>query len=350
MIEELSRGMQYRSDIANTFIDVLKDTQPTHHRATDFLLVMCCAVAPHNRSNVRSLIKLKALSGAFTIELMRDAIQGNAPALEYLFRRSMLDLADNFVRAPEKAARLLGENLYIILFVEFSDTVQRQEVISMLVIHVGSVSFEEEDTALKVLIGIVSLSIQEHEDSGEIPVDDRCGPSILRPFLPFISSLLDCVHKLQPCHLRILFLLLFSVGTDNNGHESTHDMNISNKNQRTGKIISHCCNDVHIVIRKFLALSPISMKRIGIIGTICYAVSRSTTFQQEANDPNKQEETCTDNTDGINSLPPTLVEVIDMLEFVHKHCTPDIHRVSHNHIFSLGERYDRDDKIVRVSQ
>lgn len=102
MLEALSQGMQYRSDLTNGLLHAIKSTAPSQHSAADFWLLLCCANAPHNKPKVKSIMKAKAVSGAFTAGLVADAIQGNGIALSHLFQNSILYLVDELVRATEK--------------------------------------------------------------------------------------------------------------------------------------------------------------------------------------------------------------------------------------------------------
>ena len=110
---------------------------------------------------------------------------------------------------------------------------QRQEIVGQLIIHVASGQglAEEIDTAMKVFSNIVA--------SGEE------GRRSLRLFLPFLMSLIDNVQNYTSHHLRTLFLLLFLVGGSDDLVEGAGGL-----------------DDVHIVIRKYLALAPVKFKRI----------------------------------------------------------------------------------------
>lgn len=132
---------------------------------------------------------------------------------------------------PLFKARDFGGHLYEELFLEIQDRMQRQEIVGQLIIHVASGMTEEIDTAMKVFSSIVA--------SGEE------GMRALRLFLPFLMSLIDNVQNYTSHHLRTLFLLLFLVGGSDNLVEGAGGL-----------------DDVHIVIRKYLALAPVKFKRI----------------------------------------------------------------------------------------
>ena len=165
-------------------------------------LLACCAAAPHHRLKVHAVFRAKAASGGFTPRLLREALGGNSAALDGLFAVALCDLADGLLRASDAAGSALGAALYALLFAEFAEPMQRQEVVGSLVTHVGSgvgVQPAEVDAALRVFCGLV-------EGSG------GDGAAALRPFAPFLLAMLDHLRHMTPNQVRRLFLLLFAVG------------------------------------------------------------------------------------------------------------------------------------------
>lgn len=230
MLEALSQGFTYRSDLSNALINAIKHTEPSQHGAADIWLLFCCASAEHNKSKVKQLFQSKVSSYGFHRGLITDAMKGNGAALGPLFEKSMLPLADALVRSSQKSARLIGGYLYEEMYLEFVDRAKRQDVVGQLVIHISSASSNEEiDVALGVFYRIASTP---------------AGAQSLRLFIPFLTSLLDNVQNFSPCHLRQLFLLLFTVDCD------VEDTTSSGS------------DEIHILIHKFLALPNASAKQI----------------------------------------------------------------------------------------
>jgi Fanconi anemia group D2 protein len=228
----------------------IKKTQSTDHLASDIWLLLCCAVAPHNKSQVKTIFRSKAASGGFIPDLIGEAIRGNGRALSHLFSSSALDLADGLVRSPEAEARGLGGFLYSEMFEEFHDPVQRQEVVGSLVTHVASGgSSDEIDSAMKVFSRLVEDDSTSAQSNGSTDVADAT--SSLRPFRPYLSSLLDYVRGMTSSQLRRLFMVLLMVGDDGD-----NDMDGPRKVGVGG------CDDVQIVIRKYLAMPSAFLKRI----------------------------------------------------------------------------------------
>ena len=74
------------------------------------------------------------------------------------------------------------------------------------------------------------------------------GAAALRPFTPFLTSMLDHLHHMTPSQVRRLFLLLFAVGDEeDDGGAGPSSM---------GNSVTD------IVIRKHLALASFEKKRI----------------------------------------------------------------------------------------
>jgi hypothetical protein len=255
MIEALSQGFAYRSDLTNILLQSIKNVlsgsittstadqlQHQQHGPSDIWLLLCCAQAPHNKPKVKAIFKSKAISGAFYPDLIKDSIQGNTIAIQSLFESSLLFIADALVRSNETSAQKLGSAFYETMFLEFDNRICRQDLIGQMIIHINSGSYEEVDVAMKILMNIASSGVD--------------GVASLRIFLPFLTSLLDNIRNFHPQHLRRLFLLLFIVGMDGSCGSEDVDSEMEGFGGGGG------CDDVHIVIRKYLALPQITMKHI----------------------------------------------------------------------------------------
>jgi len=157
------------------------------------------------------------------------------------------------------AACDLGVTLYGILFEEFNEPMQRQEIVGRLVTHVGSgvnVNMGEVDSALRVFCSIVD----KRGDAGEEKKNKVDGPMALRPYTPFLTSMLDHLKSMSSSQVRRLFLLLFAVGYGDGDEGEGSQLGAASAAGGGGA--GGACSDVHIVITKHLSLAPFSMKRI----------------------------------------------------------------------------------------
>ena len=281
-IESISRGFAHRADLTSTLLKCIKDTPSsgknghTHHPTADIWLLVCAASALHNRSKVKNIFKSKANSGLFTSRLLREALCGNGVALSSLFE-TLCDLADGLLRSSSSLSPLessgggaaceLGVTLYEILFEDFHEPLQRQEIVGSLVTHVGSgvgVNSNEVDAALRVFCCIAD----KKEGSNGEGVN---GAMVLKQYYPFLSSMLQHLKPMSSSQLRRLFLLLFAVGYE--GSEDKEDVALRTANSssiKDGMRGSDGCADIHIVIAKHLALAPLSMKKIVSHACTCF--------------------------------------------------------------------------------
>eukprot|EP00579_Thalassiosira_antarctica_P028848 CAMPEP_0202023654 /NCGR_PEP_ID=MMETSP0905-20130828/52355_1 /ASSEMBLY_ACC=CAM_ASM_000554 /TAXON_ID=420261 /ORGANISM="Thalassiosira antarctica, Strain CCMP982" /LENGTH=294 /DNA_ID=CAMNT_0048586081 /DNA_START=1 /DNA_END=881 /DNA_ORIENTATION=- len=124
---------------------------------------------------------------------------------------------------------------------------------------------------------------------------------------------------MTPSQVRRLFLLLFAVG---GGEDEGMDANVGGM---AAGSMGGAATD--IVIRKHLALAPFAKKRIGIIGTVAYAVSRSSQLQEQQafidneNNMAETEATCLAGSAAVASS-PIVKEIRDMIESAYSHCKP----------------------------
>ena len=230
MLEALAQGMQYRIDLADTLLSVIQKLDD--NGTADVWLLLCCGCTPQHRKKVYSIFRQKTSSESISKNMLKAAIIGNGVSLSFMFHSSIIGWCDTLVRAPEKLAREAGSLAYFLLFFEYTDPIQRQEIIGALVTHVGSGDDLEVDTAMEV------LSLLAHET-----IRATGGAEPLRPFAPFLLSLLDFIPQLSTSQIRQLFIILFSIGDISSSSNSGFD-------------------DVQIVIRKYLSQSSLSMKRI----------------------------------------------------------------------------------------
>ena len=259
MIEAISRGFAHRMDLTSTLLKCIKETKPGYHKTADIWLLACCASATYNQSQVNSVFRAKANDGGFTSTMLRTAIAGNGVALTSLFSSSLCGLADYLLRCSDGDACDLGITLYEVLFDEFKgksfreielfvklkygphisnatfliiEPMQRQEVVGSLVTHVGAgvgSKQSEVDGAMLVFSSITSRKNDNSEESGT---------AALRPFTPFLTSLLEHLLQMTTSQVRRLFMLLFAVGVDNDD------------GAKDGGIV----NEATIIIKKYLGI------------------------------------------------------------------------------------------------
>ncbi|KAL3790149.1 hypothetical protein HJC23_009586 [Cyclotella cryptica] len=302
MVESLSRGFAHRSDLTTTLLKAIKATDQGYHKPADIWLLACCASASHNRSQVKSLFRSKANDGGFTSQMVRESLCGNGVALTSLFGTALCDLADSLLRCTDSEGCEMGVTLYEVLFEEFKEPMQRQEVVGSLVTHVGAgvgTRQSEVDAAMSVFSSIVSKKKDENQESGR---------SALRPFMPFLSSMLENLDHMTPYQVRKLFILLFTVGFQ----EEDGILGLMGGGS--------ACGEADIIIRKYLCQNDYEKKRIGIIGAVSYAVSMSSLLLDRHHQINGMIDSAT----CLPSIaaPTSPCPIKGMIEFALANCKP----------------------------
>lgn len=128
---------------------------------------------------------------------------------------------------------------------------QRQEVVGSLVTHVGSgvgSKQSEVDAAMRTFSAIISNKNNE-----------QSGTAALRPFVPFLTSLLEHLLIMTPSQARKLFMLLFTVGVDNEGL-------LEGSGAQDGGVI----NEASIIIKKYLGIQDDYSKKRIVSGLILH--------------------------------------------------------------------------------
>ena len=294
MIISLSRGFAHRSDLTSTLLKAIRETTPGDHLLADIWLLVCVSSANHYKSKVKAIFRHKANNGGFTTELLRQSLSGNGTALRDLFNISLCEMADGLLRSTDSAVCELGVTLYEILFEDFNDPMEQSDVVSSLVTHICAgvgVKEAEVDAAMRVFSSII-------EKGGD-------GLRALRSFNALLLGMLEFLHHMTTSQLRRLFLLLFAAGDDEKDGASIELGNSSG--------MGSVCDDIQIVIEKNLSHGQIANKRIGIIGTVAYAVTRSSKLlqQQDAMEVEGTDATCMP---GATASSPIVKDITEKIE------------------------------------
>ena len=317
-LEAFRNGLRLRSDVAAAYLkDLTAAKGPQAHVALDLWFVFAMFTAPAFRPKVVKAVKAKALSGCLREAHLLDALSGHrgggggGAALAALFD-AMASLAGELLRQPGggggfgaagghanlvasgsgggggKGAARFGGSLYLLLFLEFPDGHHRQKVVAALVAHVGSGNGREADAALQVFDDLLAPDA-DGVPGGAAPADEamgkgRAGLSLpprkvrvmaLRPFAVFLKGMLDFVGSMSEANVRRLFRAFFILG----------DGEIDDREDEGGDGWHHVphgptpVDDVHIVVRKFLALSSPQARRHGVIGAVAFVTQRGAARQ-----------------------------------------------------------------------
>jgi len=186
-------------------------------------------------------------------------------------------------------------------------------VVAALVAHVGSGASGEADAALQVFDHLIapptaigssassSFSLSPSPSSpspanGSLDMlglpPRRARVMALRPFAVFLKGMLDFVGGMAERNVRRLFRCLFVLGDEeiddegDDGSAGGYSAAAASSSSLSAAFAPTCAaspvDDVHIVVRKFLALSPQATRRRGIIGAVALLAQRGAARRQRA--------------------------------------------------------------------
>ncbi|CBJ26655.1 conserved unknown protein [Ectocarpus siliculosus] len=240
-LEALRQGLRLRGDLAACFLKAITKTAGSEgHSVVDLWVLFCLYANQDTRKRVIALFRRKISCGHFTEPLMTDALHGRAGALHGLFF-SLMGITDALVSSGVVSVRRYGASMYREIFSGFSEAYHRQEVVGALITHCGAGSELETDSALSALSALAS------------PSD---GGSGLRPFAAFIRALMDYMQGYTHYQVRKVFRILCAMASSAPGGR---DMSAGGD-----------MDDVHIFVRKHVAMSQMALKQIGIIGAVAF--------------------------------------------------------------------------------
>ncbi|CAM9248195.1 unnamed protein product, partial [Ectocarpus sp. 12 AP-2014] len=240
-LEALRQGLRLRGDLAACFLKAITKTAGSEgHSVVDLWVLFCLYANQDTRKRVIALFRRKISCGHFTEPLMTDALHGRAGALHGLFF-SLMGITDALVSSGDVSVRRYGASMYREIFSGFSEAYHRQEVVGALITHCGAGSELETDSALSALSALAS------------PSD---GGSGLRPFAAFIRALMDYMQGYTHNQVRKVFRILCAMASPAPG----------GREMSAGGDM----DDVHIFVRKHVAMSQMALKQIGIIGAVAF--------------------------------------------------------------------------------
>ncbi|KAJ9062160.1 hypothetical protein DSO57_1013441 [Entomophthora muscae] len=231
------------------------------------------------KKKVEQLFKAKILSGLFKKEFLTKAITNFLPLIEKKIME-LLAIAEFLLRDGQTHGSLgeVSAAIYCAVF-ESADIYHRQEVIGMLIIHVGSGNPWEINHALDALDGIAQKD-----------------PSGVLRFAIFVKGILDYLDRLTLDQVSRLFVIYTTLAIEEDAGEGGLK------------------NDLHMIIRKQLTHPAEKYKRIGIISSLAMIKQLSAHYAATINDPRYS---CGSST---NHLHPILEQAISMLQLLQAAC------------------------------
>ena len=234
VLDALQSSLRLHNVAASLLLAQLDEIdKPTDRRPIDWWLL--CALYSGGTSlekkKALKLVQAKASRQQLVPSLMRAAIIGHGRALTPHFC-AMLEIAGSQLPSTNDTVRALGQQLFALLFEEFGEPYQRQELLGHIVTHVGGGHTLEVDSALQVLV--------------QLAKDDARGLAHFNAFLDGILDHLDSINVSQTRMAYELFARLAHDGSAKGGSRLTDELNI--------------------IIRKQLSSTSPKYKAYGMIG------------------------------------------------------------------------------------
>ena len=347
LLEALSSGLHFRSDITSALIEELKSS---NHDTPMDLCIILVLISRNRWKKVSSQIFRKKLcrNGRTSLgKWIKRAIHGHGKSVQSHYA-SLLELAEGLLLGRNASCHAVGRKLYVIfylflldpssftvrsfssththththhnryclLFEEFQDNSQRQQLIGNLITHSGSGNAMEIDSALDAL-----LTLSKDEKS-------------LLPFAVFVKGTLDFLSGLSLSQIRTVYDIICTLTLYEYSQETTttnsDDMDVAatTTNSREGDL-----DELVILLNKNLAKedtnSNVPYKKIGVIGAVALlrrlaindkkktssstnstvvTMSSSTTQQDDNNDDEDDE----DGWDNAGLIQPILSNVVKL--------------------------------------
>ncbi|KAG9439837.1 hypothetical protein H6P81_020002 [Aristolochia fimbriata] len=237
ILEALRSSLRFKNILSETILKELKSLDEPHdHKVIDvWLLMLIYSNGGSLQKSVEKVIKRKIINGCLQGSLFEQCLQGQKALVQEYFS-AFLSVADYLLACKEQQARDFGIYLYTSLFEELVGTYFRQEVLGLLVTHVGSGRNYEVNSALDAMVLLTSKHSEE-----------------LLPLSSYISGLLDylegfsedCLHKVYKVFSNLAMC-------------ARVDINL------TGASLA---NELFMILRKQVGNADLKYKRMGIIGT-----------------------------------------------------------------------------------
>ena len=188
ILEALSSGLHFRSDITSALIEELKNSP------LDTPMDLYCILVLKSRTRwkkISSQIFRKKLcrNGRTSLgKWIKRAISGHGKSVQSHYM-TLLELAEGLLLGRNASCHAVGRKLYCLLFQEFQDNSQRQQLIGNLITHSGSGNSMEIDSALDAL-----LTLSKDEKS-------------LLPFAVFVKGTLDFLSGFSLSQIRTVDII-----------------------------------------------------------------------------------------------------------------------------------------------
>ncbi|KAI9025258.1 Fanconi anaemia protein FANCD2 [Phycomyces nitens] len=291
ILESIKLGLQFHKFVCDGWIKAISGLAgPREHKVIDVLILFTLHSMPSTKKKAESIFKKKILSGAITGSLLEETILCHANGLTSYWN-TILSLTEFVLRSNQKSTAVsqCAGALYASAF-KSCDAYYRQEIVGLLVTHIGSGEIVEMNVALNVFLKLVK------SDARSMAV-----------YAVFIKGILDYLDNLSLSQIRTLFDIFSVLALTVEDHCGGRD--------------SSLWSDIQIVIRKQLSNPREKYKKIGIIACLsAIEVLGSKELCSEAATGSSTQGASDSYTSEQALRHPVLKQAIDLIDMVLRHC------------------------------
>ncbi|ELU05814.1 hypothetical protein CAPTEDRAFT_219308, partial [Capitella teleta] len=201
IIDGIKTAMRFQKIVSEAWLKSIDKTPSNSNLSVLDLLVLFVMHSINWKKPTESLIRNKIRSGDLTSLLFLETASQHTQVTQDYFP-AVLRIAEILLRSPEPNINLFACDVYKHAFTHL-DVYCRQEIVSILVTHIGSGSAMEVDGSFDVLLFLV---LEESEK--------------MAPFGVFIKGILDYVANLNMSQIRKLYCILSNLALNSSSDES----------------------------------------------------------------------------------------------------------------------------------
>ncbi|KAI3939421.1 hypothetical protein MKW98_022289 [Papaver atlanticum] len=238
VLEALRSSLRFKNILCQEILKELKFVvKAQDHKVIDvWLLMLIYSNGGLLQKSVEKIMKRKIIEGCFRESLFDQCIHGQGDLVKEYFS-SFLSVCEFLLACKEQRAREFGMQLYASIFDEFKDTYSRQEVLGVLVAHIGSGSSYEVTAALETMVLLASKYSQE-----------------LIPLSSYINGILDYLEGFNIDNLHKVYEVFSHLALSARCSADSAGSSIA--------------NELLMIIRKQVSNPDLKYKKMGIIGTL----------------------------------------------------------------------------------
>ncbi|XP_078163114.1 fanconi anemia group D2 protein isoform X2 [Carex rostrata] len=237
ILDTLRSNLRFKNILCDAILRELKSIdKPQHHKAIDLLfLILIYSNGGTLQKSVEKMLKKKVVQECFVEALFDQCIHSHRDLIKDHFT-SFLSVTECLLSCKEDRARYFAMHLFMALFEEFCDIYSRQEILGVLVTHIGSGVSHEVSSALDVLVLLTSNHSEE-----------------LIPLSSHINGIMDYLEGFNEDNLRKVYEIFCSLALH------------GRSNKDTGTSIG---NELLMIVRKQVSNPDKKYRNMGIIGTL----------------------------------------------------------------------------------